>query len=387
MALTITACSGGGAATGTGTTAGRGSQVPTATASPARSASTTVAQPEFTVVMSGDVLLHLPLVAQADRDAPGRALDFRPMLAQQKPIVGPADLAICHLETPLADADGPFSGYPTFNAPPQVLKALAATGYDACTTASNHTIDQGSAGVKRTLDALDAAGIKHTGSARTTREGAKTLLLTAGGAKVALLAYAYGTNGIAVPSGKPYSVNLIDPARILRDAKRARAAGADVVMVALHAGTEYQQNPDAQQRQLARVLTASPDIDLVYGHHVHVVQPIEKVNGKWVVYGLGNTLARTAAASNVVTTEQIMVRFTFARNSKGRYAVAKAEYIPGLMPLTPPYRWRDLLTAVDDPDVPDATRRAWQRAADHIHSVVGRRGAFKDGLVEASAPS
>jgi poly-gamma-glutamate capsule biosynthesis protein CapA/YwtB (metallophosphatase superfamily) len=333
--------------------------------------------------MSGDVLLHTPLVTQADRDAPGPPLDFRPMLAQQKPIVSAVNLAICHLETPLADADGPFSGYPAFNAPPQIGTALATTGYDACTTASNHTIDQGMAGVRRTLSALDAVGIRHTGSARSAADAATPLLLEAGPATVALLSYAYGTNGIPVPAGRPYAVNLIDPARILRDAKRARAAGADVVLVALHAGTEYQQNPNSQQRELARVLTRSPDIDLVYGHHAHVVQPLQKVNGKWVAYGLGNTLARTSVTSNVVTAEQIMVRFTFGPVGDGRYAVRQAEYVPGVMPLSPPYRWQDLRTAVDDPHVPAATRRAWARAASHIRSVVGRLGAFQDGLVLA----
>lgn len=378
----MAACSGGGG----GATAPPGSRVSATSKATASPTSTATPPPHFTVVMSGDVLLHMALVTQGDQDAPGPALDFRPMLAEQKPIIGPADLAICHLETPLADAKGPFSGYPSFNSPPQIVKALVATGYDACTTASNHTIDQGFAGVKRTLNALDAAGIKHTGSARSAREAAHTLLLTAGGAKIALLAYAYATNGIPVPSGRPYSVNLIDPARILRDAKRARAAGADVVMVALHAGTEYQQDPNAEQRRLARILTASPDIDLVYGHHVHVVQPLQKLNGKWVAYGLGNTLSHPVADFHVVTAQQIMVRFTFERNSKGRYAVVKAEYVPGIMPLAPPYRWRDLLTAVDDPSVPAATRQAWRRAAAHIHEVVGRLGAFKDGLVEAAAP-
>jgi poly-gamma-glutamate synthesis protein (capsule biosynthesis protein) len=370
-----------GTASGTGSVTAGSTVQTTATGGPSTAGPT-----GFTVLMSGDVLLHIPLVRQADSDAPGPALDFRPMLAQQKPVVSGADLAICHMETPLADADGPFSGYPSFNAPPQVATALAATGYDACTTASNHTIDQGMAGVRRTLRALDAAGIRHTGSARSAADAATPLLLHVGPATVALLSYAYGTNGIPVPSGRPYAVNLIDPARILRDAHRARAAGADVVLVALHAGTEYQQDPNDQQRQLARVLTKSPDIDLVYGHHAHVVQPLEKLNGKWVAYGLGNTLARTAVASNTVTAEQIMVRFTFAPVPGGGYAVRRAEYVPGLMTLSPPYRWRDLRTAVDDPRVPAATRRAWARAASHIKSVVGRRGAFQDGLVLASVP-
>jgi len=125
------------------------------------------------IVVTGDVLLHPPLVDQARADSPGgQDLDFAPMLAAEKPYVQDADLGICHLETPLAPADGPFSGYPEFSVPPQVLPALVATGYDACSTASNHTLDQGTAGVNRTLDDLDAAGLAHDGSYRTARTAA-----------------------------------------------------------------------------------------------------------------------------------------------------------------------------------------------------------------------
>ena len=89
-----------------------------------------------------------------------------------------ASLAICEMESPLAPPQGPFTGWPQFTSPPQVLTALKGVGYDSCTTASNHTIDEGYAGVKRTLDELDAAGLKHTGSARSAAEAARPLIIT-----------------------------------------------------------------------------------------------------------------------------------------------------------------------------------------------------------------
>src|SRR5215207_2000697 len=100
----------------------------------------------FTLVATGDVLLHSPLWQQAEADAaaaaqPGR--DFRPLIASIRPLVEGADLAVCHLETPVAPPEGPFAGYPSFSVPPEVVPALADTGYDACTTASNHTYDHG----------------------------------------------------------------------------------------------------------------------------------------------------------------------------------------------------------------------------------------------------
>src|SRR5690606_41553104 len=106
-----------------------------------------------------DVLIHPALTEQAEADAEsGR--DFRPLFAGVRPMISSADLALCHLEVPLAGPDGPFSGYPSFSAPPEVADALAGTGYDACSTASNHTLDQGEKGVRSTLDALDKAGLQ-----------------------------------------------------------------------------------------------------------------------------------------------------------------------------------------------------------------------------------
>ena len=94
------------------------------------------------------------------------------MYASIAPDVKSADLAICEMETPLAPPQGPFVGWPNFSAPPQVLTALKGVGYQSCTTASNHTLDQGYSGLKRTLDELDSAGLRHTGSARSAREAA-----------------------------------------------------------------------------------------------------------------------------------------------------------------------------------------------------------------------
>jgi len=168
-----------------------------------RTASRTV-----TVIGSGDVLIHPPVWEQAATDArvEGRTgYDFGPIFASVAPRTRAVDVAICELETPLASPGGPFQGYPTFSAPPQVLTALRGAGYDSCTTASNHTIDQGFDGLKRTLDELDAAGLKHTGSARTPAEAARPLIIRmANGARVAQLAYSFGFNGLARPAGQEW---------------------------------------------------------------------------------------------------------------------------------------------------------------------------------------
>jgi poly-gamma-glutamate synthesis protein (capsule biosynthesis protein) len=251
----------------------------------------------FTLVATGDVLSHDSVIRQARTDAGGSGYDFRKMLAGAKSLASGADLAICHMETVYGRSGGPFTGYPAFKTPPDVASALKDTGYESCSSASNHSMDDGVDGVRRTITAMDKAGLKHAGSAASARARGRTTMMRAGGAKVAQLAYTYGTNGISVPKDKRWAVNMMDPDRIIADARAARRAGADIVVTSMHWGTEWQQAPDDRQKKLAKKLTRSrdrsgrKDIDLIIGTHAHVPQPYEKVNGTWVVYGMGDQLA------------------------------------------------------------------------------------------------
>lgn len=246
----------------------------------------------LTIEANGDLLIHSPIWQRAQQLAGGRDYDFAPLLRRLKPYVAGADLALCHVETPMTPA--PPSGYPVFNTPPALARAIKTTGWDACDTASNHSLDQGQAGIAETAAALDHAGIRHTGSFAQPAGRRRTLLLHAKGVRVALLAYTQMTNGIPLPH--PWSVNLAHAERILADARRARRRGAQVVIVNLHWGDEYGTEPSAFQRQLAAVLTRSPAITAVVGQHVHVVQPIRRVNGRIVVFGEGNLLSNQTAA-------------------------------------------------------------------------------------------
>ncbi|WP_199553029.1 CapA family protein [Streptomyces sp. N35] len=292
----------------------------------------------FTLAASGDVLPHASIIRQANADAGGDGYDFRPMLLGVKPVISKADLAICHMET-VYGADGDYTGYPAFKSPPQVAAALGATGYDSCSTASNHTLDAGAAGIRRTLDALDKAGVRHAGSARSAAEAKRPTILRAGGAKVAHLAYSYGTNGYPLPKGQPWALNLIDEKKMIADVRAARRAGADVVVVSPHWGTEWQDEPDGRQLRLAKRLTASktggrPDIDLIIGTHAHVPQPYEKVNGTWVIYGMGDQIAgdmiNYSGSSDPRGNQGTIGRFTFVppKQPGGRWEVSEAEFIP-----------------------------------------------------------
>lgn len=346
---------------------------------------TTTPEPrEVTLVATGDTLLHGPLWDQAAEDAAadGRAgYDFAPLMAGIEPLVSEADLAICHLETPLAPPGGPFSGYPVFSVPPEIAPALAETGYDACSTAANHSYDQGADGVDRTLDTLDAAGIDHAGTARSEAEANELTMVDVGNVAVALLSYSYSFNGIPAPNGEEWRANPIDETAILADAATARADGADLVVVSMHWGDEYNSEPNAQQTELAPRLIGSDDIDLLLGHHAHVVQPIELLDGGWVVYGMGNAVANQATLGPEKA-EGLLVRFTFTEDPAERsWDVTAAEYAPLLLDREPwPRRLVVVADALADPGANGSPTERLQAAWDRTNQAVLSRGADQHGL-------
>ncbi len=240
---------------------------------------------------SGDLLIHSPIYNRAKALGGGRRYEFRPMLRFVKPIIRSADLGLCHVETPMGP--GPPHGYPLFNTPRGLAPAIKSTGWDACSTASNHSLDGGMRAIAATGRTLTGAGVKHTGTFTSSAARGRTLLLKVKGVRVAFLSYTEMTNGIPLPSS--WSVNLARAPRILADARTARRRGAQVVIVNIHWGNEYQVVPSAFQKRLAHTLTKSKDITAIVGQHVHVVQPIRSVNGKLVVFGEGNLLSNQSS--------------------------------------------------------------------------------------------
>jgi len=352
--------------------------------SPSSSPDTPSPPRELAVVMSGDVLLHTGVweSAEADAAAQGRpGMDFRPMFASMKPVYSDADLAICHMETPLAEPGGPFLNYPIFSAPPKVVDGLRWAGINTCTTASNHSLDQGLEGLMRTLDTLDDEGIEHAGTSDSRDDARAPTILDINEISVALLNYTYGTNGIPVPSEAPWSVPIIDVDQILREARQARRDGAELVVVALHAGTEYTTAPNEQQLEVFDALTKSPDIDLVYGHHAHVPQPFDVVNGTWVAYGLGNFVAQQS--TDVPDTYRgVTARFEFVEQPDGSFEVQRARFVPTM--ITPasggPMRVLNAPAALRVPDTDPALLPSLRAAITSIRADVFSLGARKHGL-------
>jgi poly-gamma-glutamate synthesis protein (capsule biosynthesis protein) len=279
----------------------------------------------LTVAASGDLLVHTPIAQRALALGGGRRYDFAPLFGPVRRVIAGADLALCHMETPLVP--GPVQGYPVFHTPPDLARSIRRVGWDACSTASNHSLDAGQAGIDSTLHALRRAGVKATGTSRSARARRRVALLRARGVRVAFLSYTAVTNGQAVPH--PWSVNWASPGPILRDARRARRRGARIVIVNIHWGTEFVAAVNPQQRALARRLTRSPAIDAIVGQHVHVVQPIRRVHGKPVVFGEGNLISnQTAGCCPAASQDGLIALIDFVVRPGHRARARRIRYVP-----------------------------------------------------------
>ncbi|MEL7976164.1 CapA family protein [Isoptericola sp. F-RaC21] len=298
---------------------------PTAAPTPSPSPDPAPGPASFTLLAAGDLLTHAPVV----RSAGGAAdPDFSPLLAGLDPWVRGADLALCHLEVPVAPRGTEPTGYPLFGAPPALVRDLAEQGWDGCSTASNHSLDRGVDGVRATLRRLDAAGMGHAGTARDRAEQdepQRYVLARAGrDLTVVHLAAAYGLNPATADPDAPWAVDLIDGRRLVAQARAARADGADAVVVSLHAGTEYTEDLTDQQEDVVRRLARSRQVDLVIGHHAHVPQRIDRVgagpdgHGMWVAYGLGNLLSNQSAdCCDARTSNGVLLTARFTQDAPG----------------------------------------------------------------------
>jgi Bacterial capsule synthesis protein PGA_cap len=287
----------------------------------------------FSLIATGDVLTESAVNAAAAGFAAGSGarLDFAPLFAPVSPMLASADIAICHMELPIGRPDeragiygsSPFGGN-LLLAPYEIAAAMKRAGFDRCSTASNHSNDLAEVGIDTTLGALDSAGLSHVGTARTPAEAATTLL-TINGIRLAHLSYTQYSN--TVLPGEPWRINFVaSPARVAADVDAARAAGAEVVVVSMHIYQELLLTPLAADRQFLTDLTARAHIDLVIEHGPHVVQPVEKVNGTWVYWSVGNFVSGMGTPSRGVfadprTLDEIAAAARFTETAPGVFDV------------------------------------------------------------------
>lgn len=271
---------------------------PAATASEEPAASPSPTPPpdvHLTIGYGGDVLMHVPVMDDTE-DGQG---DIAPLTAVAQPWTSGVDLALCGMEVPVSPT-GVVSGFPAFGTLPGVVTALKSTGWDGCATASNHSWDQGMDGVVSTADTFQDAGLGWSGTNRTQAEADRPyqiyeLQREGRTVRVAQLSTTYGLNGFA--ADPEWAVNLNDVDWAARQARAARDAGADIVVLHSQIGEEYTSDPVAEQTEYAQAIADTGQIDVLFSAHPHVPQTNELLKGgpggagMWVSYSAGNFIS------------------------------------------------------------------------------------------------
>ena len=286
----------------------------------------------FTLTAIGDTLCHNTQYWDAYNKTTGE-YDFSYVYEDISYYTKIGDLTIGSLETSFAGEDRGYSNYPTFNSPDSLATALKKIGVDIISTAGNHALDYGYTGLSRTIDVLDEADLSHLGTYKTQEDQEKLLYKYVKGVKIAFINYTYGTNGIAVPEGKEYCINLIDKDLMKKQIEQAKEEGANVIVACIHWGIEYQTSPSSEQEELADFLFTN-GVDVIIGNHPHCLEPMEKrtivtEDGEekevFVIYALGNF---TADQTDEITRDSIILNLKLTYKTDGKLSIDKAEYVP-----------------------------------------------------------
>lgn len=334
---------------------------------------TVVAAPvTMSLAFAGDILIHSQVWKAATVHAGGSGYNFSPMFARVKPLIETVDLAICHLEVPLVVRGERPTTNPLYSAPTELAVAIKETGFDRCSTASNHSFDKGVRGIKATLDEFDVLGLGQSGMARTPDE-IEPKVFDVKGIKITHLSYTYGFNGISAPNGEAWRSALIEPSRIIADAQKARDAGARVVIVSMHWGRESQTDLSDFQLVNSDAITKSGLIDLVIGHHAHVVQKIEQVNGVWTIFGLSNLISYlpTTNAFPAKTQDGIIATTNITLEPNGSVQVDRPVVYPTWVDKKDGVVVRPILSDLADPTVSDEVKAELTVSLERTRAVVG----------------
>ena len=286
----------------------------------------------FTMTALGDSLCHNTQYWDA-YNSKNDEYDFSYVYEDIKGYTTSADITVGSLETTFAGKERGYSNYPTFNTPDSLAKALKDIGLDVVSLAGNHALDYGYTGLCRTIDVFDNVGISHLGTYKTEEEQKQVLVKDVKGVKIAFINYTYGTNGIALPSGKEYCVNIIDKDAIKKQILEAKNQNVDMIVACMHWGPEYKTSSNDEQEELAEFLFKN-GVDVILGNHPHVLENMEKKTitlddgtqkDVFVVYALGNF---TADQRDEITRDSAILNLTITRNEDGKISIDKVNYIP-----------------------------------------------------------
>ena len=276
------------------------------------------------VITAGDNLIHSSVYKDANKNANYNGYDFKPMYEYIKPIVSEYDIAYYNQETILGGSDIGVSSYPAFNSPYEVGDAMIDAGFNLVSLATNHTLDRGEKAILNSRNYWNNKdNVLAVGSYSSMEERNEVNILEKNNITYTMLNYTYGTNGIRVPSGKEYLVNvwptdidnINDPERdtkyqaykdtVKEDIDRVRDK-VDVLIVAMHWGVEYTHEPTKYEKDMAQFLSDN-GVDIIIGTHPHVVQPVTYIGDTLVIYSLGNFISAQYQNQGTCTNYKCMV--------------------------------------------------------------------------------
>ncbi|MCF6270759.1 MAG: CapA family protein [Melioribacteraceae bacterium] len=248
---------------------------------------------EFSVV--GDIMCHSTQFkfAEVAKDS----FNFKPVYREIKKYLDNSDVVIGNLETVIEVDSLKYAGYPVFNTPKDFLEGLKYAGFDILSTANNHAFDIRERGVKSTIEHIKNYNLKNVGTHLSNSERDSVRIFEQNNIKFALLSYTYGVNLYKIPLGKEYLVNFINEELIKNDIKNHRDAGAELIIIFFHFGTEYAAEANRYQIDIVNK-SISFGADIILGAHPHSLQPIEyfktedgNVDSGFVAYSLGNFIS------------------------------------------------------------------------------------------------
>lgn len=280
----------------------------------------------ISLIMAGDNLINDKLYNAAKKD--DGSYDFKSMYSYIKDIVKNYDLAYYNQETILGGSEIGVSSYPAFNSPYEVGDATIDTGFNLVSLATNHTLDRGEKAIINSLNYWNnKSNVLTSGSYLSNNDRNKVNIKEVNNITYTMLNYTYGTNGIKVPEGKEYLVNIWpctgnNPDNdtkyqeykevVKKDILRVRDK-VDLLILAMHFGVEYTHVPTNYQIDMAEFLS-SLGVDIIIGTHPHVIMPITYINDTLVIYSLGNFLSAQDTNNDYNTTVGLLSSIKITKN-------------------------------------------------------------------------
>lgn len=279
-----------------------------------------VKEERLSLIMVGDALLHSSLYRDGYQNG---TYDFTSQLELIKPEIQKHDLAFYNQESILGGTSIGLSDYPNFNSPQEFGDAMIDAGFNLVSLANNHTMDRGVTAIQNSCDYWKTKDVLTAGSYCSAEDAEEIKIKEKNGIKYTMLAYTYGTNGITVPSDKPYLVNLYSDELAKADIEKVRDK-VDLLIVSMHWGAEYRSEPTEEQKREAEYLS-NLGVDIIIGTHPHVIEPITYINDTLVIYSLGNFISAQSTNNDYNTMVELMTSVDVVKTTKDGKSEIKLE--------------------------------------------------------------